>query len=320
MHAVEVGEVSLAEDDSLERLVKLDGDLHQALLALHVKAGDLGHVLLGLRPHLIAALLRLDIGGLGVAGYGHIIGSVGLLGRLGLVGLLRWLGLGLILRLGLVLWPLGRSGSWHILGSLRSGSRLVLRLWWRRSVLGLWLGLGLGWRRSWLVLLLRWLRLGLGWWRLVGGLLGWRRPVDWLWWRWLVLRLLWWWRLVLRLLWWRTIVRPGGQDECLRLDRDRKWHWDGTLRPLLDRRLVLCGHGVSGGSIAVKGGGGGGTILLTGHRSGGWWSLRTVVAVNSWGVAMVIVVMVVTTSTVSLLSKHFSQLALFGNLVFIVFS
>ena len=54
MNTVEVREVSLAEDDSLEWLVKLDGDLHKALLALHVKTGDLGHVLLWLRPDLVA--------------------------------------------------------------------------------------------------------------------------------------------------------------------------------------------------------------------------------------------------------------------------
>ena len=54
MNTVEVREVSLAEDDSLEWLVKLDGDLHQTLLALHVKTGDLGHVLLRLRPDLVA--------------------------------------------------------------------------------------------------------------------------------------------------------------------------------------------------------------------------------------------------------------------------
>ena len=54
MDTVEVREVSLAEDDSLEWLVKLDGDLHQTLLTLNIKAGDLWHVLLGLRPDFIA--------------------------------------------------------------------------------------------------------------------------------------------------------------------------------------------------------------------------------------------------------------------------
>ena len=48
--AVDITVVTLAEDDSLERLVEGNGDLHQVLLALHVEAGDLGHVLLGLRP------------------------------------------------------------------------------------------------------------------------------------------------------------------------------------------------------------------------------------------------------------------------------
>ena len=54
--AVDITLVTLAEDDSLERLVEGDGDLHQVLLALHVQAGDLGHVLLGLRPGSILGL------------------------------------------------------------------------------------------------------------------------------------------------------------------------------------------------------------------------------------------------------------------------
>ena len=53
---VDITVVTLAEDDSLERLVEGNGDLHQVLLALNVKAGDLGHVLLGLRPGSILGL------------------------------------------------------------------------------------------------------------------------------------------------------------------------------------------------------------------------------------------------------------------------
>ena len=41
---------SLAEDDTIERLIKLDGHLHQILLALNVEAGDLGHVRLSVGP------------------------------------------------------------------------------------------------------------------------------------------------------------------------------------------------------------------------------------------------------------------------------
>ena len=54
--AVDVTVVTLAEDDSLERLIEGDGDLHQVLLALHVQAGDLGHVLLGLGPGSVLGL------------------------------------------------------------------------------------------------------------------------------------------------------------------------------------------------------------------------------------------------------------------------
>ena len=56
MDAVDITVVALAEDDSLERLVEGNGDLHQVLLALNVKTGDLGHVLLGLRPGSILGL------------------------------------------------------------------------------------------------------------------------------------------------------------------------------------------------------------------------------------------------------------------------
>ena len=183
---VEVAEVSLAEDDTVEGLVKLEGDLHQVLLTLDIEAGDLGHVLLGLRPHGVCLRSRgLDIGRGGLAGHSNIVRDVGLLGRLGLVALLGRLRSGLVLglpgrsRLGDILRPLGRLGS-----------RLVLRLGRRRSVLGLGLGLPLGRRRSGLRLVLR-LLLGRRRWRrrLVLGLLGRRRPLL-RWRRRLVLRLL----------------------------------------------------------------------------------------------------------------------------------
>ena len=41
---------SLAKDDSFEWLVKLDGNFHQVFLTLDIKACDLGHILLRLRP------------------------------------------------------------------------------------------------------------------------------------------------------------------------------------------------------------------------------------------------------------------------------
>ena len=81
MDAVDVTVVSLAEDDSLERLVEGDGDLHQVLLALDVEAGDLGHVLLRLRPGCVLWLggCRLDICRGRVVGHSDIVRGVGLL-------------------------------------------------------------------------------------------------------------------------------------------------------------------------------------------------------------------------------------------------
>ena len=82
MDAVDVTVVSLAEDDSLERLVEGNGDLHEILLALHIEAGDLRHILLRLRPGSVFRLGggRLDISGGGVVGHSHIVRGVGLLG------------------------------------------------------------------------------------------------------------------------------------------------------------------------------------------------------------------------------------------------
>ena len=105
--AVDITVVALAEDDSLERLVEGNGDLHQVLLALDVEAGDLGHVLLRLRPGSILGLRSrgLDVGGGGVVGHGHVVGSVGLLrGRWGRRAVLRGR------RLLHVLRPLDKKG------------------------------------------------------------------------------------------------------------------------------------------------------------------------------------------------------------------
>ena len=40
--------VAFAKDDSIERFVEFDIDLHQVLLASDIQAGDLGHVSLRL--------------------------------------------------------------------------------------------------------------------------------------------------------------------------------------------------------------------------------------------------------------------------------
>ena len=96
MDAVDVTVVSLAEDDPLERLVEGNGDLHEVLLALHIEAGDLRHVLLRLRPGSVLRLgsSRLDIRRCWVVGHRHIVGGVGLLRGCGgsvLLLLLDWL-------------------------------------------------------------------------------------------------------------------------------------------------------------------------------------------------------------------------------------
>ena len=129
---VEVAEVSLAEDDTVEGLVELEGDLHQVLLTLNVEACDLRHVLLGLRPDGVSLRSRgLNVGRGGLAGNSHVVRDIGLLRRLGLVTLLGRL------RSGLVLGLPGGSGLGDILGPLGLGSRLVLGLGRRRSILGL---------------------------------------------------------------------------------------------------------------------------------------------------------------------------------------
>ena len=52
-----IGEVSLAEDDAVERNVKFDIDRHAALGALYVHLGDLWHV----EHHLAARHLEICI-------------------------------------------------------------------------------------------------------------------------------------------------------------------------------------------------------------------------------------------------------------------
>ena len=52
MDAVDVGVVTLAEDDSVERLVELNRHLHQILLALDVKGNDARHVVRRRRPRI----------------------------------------------------------------------------------------------------------------------------------------------------------------------------------------------------------------------------------------------------------------------------
>ena len=95
--AVDVAVEALAEDDPVERLVKLDRDLHQVLLALDIKAGDLGHVRLSLRPGIILLLGGLHIGGRRVGGLRGVL----LFGRLWCGGVLGWLRAGR-------LWFVGR--------------------------------------------------------------------------------------------------------------------------------------------------------------------------------------------------------------------
>jgi len=147
VHALGVAVESLAEDDTIERFVKLDGDLHEILLALDVEAGDLGHIGLGLGPRVVG------LGGLDVAG--HRLGglrsrgrSIHLLRRRLLhhgSGLLDVLLLGRLLVVSRLGWSIGRLGlvlgrrPWAVVGRL--GLRLRLRLGpvlgRRRTLLGL---------------------------------------------------------------------------------------------------------------------------------------------------------------------------------------
>ena len=320
MDTVEVAEVSLAEDDTVEGLVELEGDFHQVLLTLNVEAGDLRHVLLGLRPDGVSLRSRgLDIGRGGLAGDSHVVRDIGLLGRLGLVTLLGRL------RSGLVLGLPGGSGLGDILRPLGLGSRLVLGLGRRRSVLGLRLGLPLGRRRSGLGLVLglllrrrRWGR------RLVLGLLGRRRPLLG-WRRRLVLRLLRRLGLVLGLLRRRPVrlLRTAGNHNRSGLHSDGQRHRDGSLGPGLGRRVILSGDRGLGSAIAVNRSGLGGTILLSslGHWCRGGGSLRAVIATAGGGRgglgrgSVISVMVVVTTASVTRLGKHLGQLALLGNLI-----
>ena len=325
MDTVEVAEVSLAEDDTVEGLVELEGDLHQVLLTLDVEAGDLGHVLLGLRPHGVSLRSRgLDVGRGGLAGDSHVVRDVSLLGRLGLIALLGRL------RSGLVLGLPGRSGLGDILRPLGLGSRLVLRLGRRRSVLRLGLGLPLGRRGPGLGLVLG-LLLGRRRWgrRLVLGLLGRRRPLLG-WRRRLVLRLLGRLGLVLGLLRGRPVrlLRTARNHNGAGLHSDGQRHRDGSLGPGLGRGVVLSGDGGRGRAVTVNRGGLGSSILLSslGNRGGGWGSLGAVITSASGGggglgrSSMVSVMMVMTTGSITLLGKHLGQLALLGNLVLIIFS
>jgi len=58
---VHVAVEPFAEDDAVERLVKFDRNLHQILLALNIKTGDLWHIRLCLWPWVVSLLGWLDI-------------------------------------------------------------------------------------------------------------------------------------------------------------------------------------------------------------------------------------------------------------------
>ena len=318
--AVDVAVEALAEDDSVERLVELDRDLHQVLLALDIEAGDLGHIRLSLWPRIILLLGGLHIGGCRIRGLRGVL----LFGRLWCGGVLGWLRAGrlwfvgrpwlrLVGRLGLVRglrWGRGWTVCW-LLGPLW-GRRPGLRL---GSLIRLLLG-----RRPGLVLGRGWPRLRL---RLVGRL-WWGRPP--LWGRGLVRRLLlgrrW---SVCRLGWRRPVLGATGDHDGAGLDREGERHRDGTawLR-LWWRRVVLgLGRGL-GGSIRVDGGSLGGSIALLGYWCRGRGRLWGVVAVLCWGcsccmfhvVASSMLAVVAMSSSVSLLGKDLlGQLALLGQLV-----
>ena len=318
--AVDVAVEALAEDDSVERLVELDRDLHQVLLALDIEAGDLGHIRLSLWPRIILLLGGLHIGGCRIRGLRGVL----LFGRLWCGGVLGWLRAGrlwfvgrpwlrLVGRLGLVRglrWGRGWTVCW-LLGPLW-GRRPGLRL---GSLIRLLLG-----RRPGLVLGRGWPRLRL---RLVGRL-WWGRPP--LWGRGLVRRLLlgrrW---SVCWLGWRRPVLGATGDHDGAGLDREGQRHRDRTawLR-LWWRRVVLgLGRGL-GGSIRVDGGSLGGSIALLGYWCRGRGRLWGVVAVLCWGcsccmfhvVASSMLAVVAMSSSVPLLGKDLlGQLALLGQLV-----
>ena len=319
--AVDVAVEALAEDDPVERLVKLDRDLHQVLLALDIKAGDLGHVRLSLRPGIILLLGGLHIGGCGIRGLRGVL----LFGRLWCGGVLGWLRAGR-------LWFVGRP--W-------------LRLVGRLGLVG---GLGRGWRRTVGRLLgpLRGRRTGLGLGRLIRLLLrrrpglvlgrGWPRLRLWLvgrlgrgrtplWGRWLVRRLLlgWGWPVGWLLGWRRPVLGATRDHDGAGLDREGQRHWDGAAGLRLWWRRVVLGLGWSlWGSIRVDGGSLGGSIALLGHRGWGRRCLWGVIAILSWGcgcgmfymMSSTMLSVVAVATSVSFLSKDLlGQLALLGQLV-----
>ena len=331
VHAVDVAVVALAEDDAVEGLVELNGDLHEVLLTLDVEAGDLGHVGLCSGPSIVLGLGRLDVcwcrvGGLGVVlllgwpGGWVVLWWLRLPGWLGLglvcglgLGPVGGLGLGLVGGLGLLggRWAVGRllrrrTRLGGVLGRLGLGSLvgLLLGRWWPRLVLG-WLRLGsLG---LWLVLLLlRGRGTARGRRRPVGGLLLGRGPVGGLGGRW-------------------PVLGTSGDHNATGLHLQGERHRDGACGPrlllLLRGRVVLgLGRGL-GGAIRVDGGSLGGAVLLLGHRGGGGGSLRGVVAVSStscWGRVLDMVAAVVTSvsASVPVLCKDLlRELALLGQLV-----
>lgn len=128
MYTVDITVEALAKDDSVERFVELYGNLHEILLALHIKADYFGHIGLSLRPGLVI-LSWLDIGWCIVGWFGYW--SIGLLLR-------NRSRSRFICRFGPVR-GFRRSRSWLVSGLGRSISRLrlVLRLllWrWMRSL------------------------------------------------------------------------------------------------------------------------------------------------------------------------------------------